>query len=60
MCLESWCPCVLELLACVQSTTTSREKPRSDQENKELTNLALRGLQLLSAWTQQVMELVRM
>ena len=44
----------------MQSTTTSREKPRSDQENKELTNLALRGLQLLSAWTQQVMELVRM
>ena len=42
----------------MQSTTTTREKPRSDQENKELTNLALRGLQLLSAWTQQVMELV--
>lgn len=38
-------------------TTTTREKPRTDQENKELTNLALRGLQLLSAWTQQVMEL---
>ncbi|KAK7103491.1 cytoplasmic FMR1-interacting protein 1 homolog [Littorina saxatilis] len=40
-----------------ESTTTTREKPRTDQENKELTNLALRGLQLLSAWTQQVMEL---
>lgn len=40
-----------------ESTTTTREKPRSDQENKELTNLAHRGLQLLSAWTQQVMEL---
>ncbi|KAK7504118.1 hypothetical protein BaRGS_00004422, partial [Batillaria attramentaria] len=38
-------------------TTTTREKPRTDQENRELTNLALRGLQLLSAWTQQVMEL---
>lgn len=38
-------------------TTTTRERTRTDQENKELTNLALRGLQLLSAWTQQVMEL---
>ncbi|KAL8601614.1 hypothetical protein ACOMHN_003880 [Nucella lapillus] len=38
-------------------TTTTREKARSDQENKELSNLALRGLQLLSAWTQQVKEL---
>ncbi|XP_076441680.1 cytoplasmic FMR1-interacting protein 2-like [Babylonia areolata] len=38
-------------------TTTTREKPGTDQENRELSQLALRGLQLLSAWTQQVKEL---
>ena len=43
----------------LQATTTKRESPRTDEENKELTDLALRGLQLLSAWTQQVLELVR-
>ncbi|CAC5362488.1 CYFIP [Mytilus coruscus] len=37
--------------------TTTREAPRTDDENRELTDLALRGLQLMSAWTQQVMEL---
>ena len=41
-----------------EATTTTRELPRNDAENRELTELALRGLQLLSAWTQQVMELV--
>ena len=41
-----------------EATTTTREVPRNDAENRELTELALRGLQLLSAWTQQVMELV--
>lgn len=41
-----------------EATTTTREVPRNDEENRELTDLALRGLQLLSAWTQQVMELV--
>ncbi|XP_067662939.1 cytoplasmic FMR1-interacting protein-like [Haliotis asinina] len=40
-----------------EAITTTRESPRNDTENKELTDLALRGLQLLSAWTQQVMEL---
>ncbi|XP_041358058.1 cytoplasmic FMR1-interacting protein-like isoform X2 [Gigantopelta aegis] len=40
-----------------EAITTTRESPRTDAENKELTDLALRGLQLLSAWTQQVMEL---
>lgn len=40
-----------------EATTTTREVPRNDEENRELTELALRGLQLLSAWTQQVMEL---
>ncbi|XP_013390578.1 cytoplasmic FMR1-interacting protein 2 isoform X3 [Lingula anatina] len=38
-------------------TTTQRENPRTDRENKELCELALRGLQLLSGWTVQVMEL---
>lgn len=38
--------------------TIPRETARSDEENKELTRLALKGLQLLSSWTQQVMELV--
>ena len=39
--------------------TTQRENPRTDNENRELRELALRGLQLLSAWNSQVMELVR-
>ncbi|XP_053399045.1 cytoplasmic FMR1-interacting protein-like isoform X2 [Mercenaria mercenaria] len=40
-----------------EAITTTRESPRTDAENKDLYELALRGLQLLSAWTQQVMEL---
>lgn len=36
---------------------TSSANPRSDGQCKELTNLALRGLRLLSSWTAQVMEL---
>ncbi|XP_061164414.1 cytoplasmic FMR1-interacting protein-like [Saccostrea echinata] len=40
-----------------EAITTTRESPRSDYENKELSDLALRGLHLMSAWTQQVMEL---
>ncbi|XP_063414170.1 cytoplasmic FMR1-interacting protein 2-like isoform X1 [Mytilus trossulus] len=40
-----------------EAITTTREAPRTDDENRELTDLALRGLQLMSAWTQQVMEL---
>ncbi|XP_064608148.1 cytoplasmic FMR1-interacting protein 2-like isoform X2 [Liolophura sinensis] len=40
-----------------EAITTNRESLRSDAENKELYDLALRGMQLLSAWTQQVMEL---
>ena len=43
-----------------QAITTTRESPKSDAENKDLCDLALRGLHLLSAWTQQVMELVSM
>ncbi|XP_040569024.1 cytoplasmic FMR1-interacting protein [Lepeophtheirus salmonis] len=38
-------------------TTTYKETPRSDPENKALTDLALRGLQLLSEWTSVVTEL---
>ena len=41
-----------------EATTTMRDGPRGDEENRELTELALRGLQLLSTWSQQVMELV--
>lgn len=40
-----------------EAITTTRESPRPDSENKELSDLALRGLHLMSAWTQQVMEL---
>ncbi|KAL3880811.1 hypothetical protein ACJMK2_033018 [Sinanodonta woodiana] len=40
-----------------EAITTTRESPRTDQENKELCDMALRGVHLLSAWTQQVMEL---
>ena len=38
-------------------TTTYKETPRTDPENKALSNLALRGLQLLSQWTSVVTEL---
>lgn len=33
--------------------------PRNDAENRELSDLALKGLQLLCAWTSDVSELVR-
>ena len=38
-------------------TTTFKETPRTDAENRELVDLALRGLQLLSQWTSVVSEL---
>merc|ERR1719266_3224923 len=38
-------------------TTTFKETPRTDSENKTLSNLAFRGLQLLSEWTSVVTEL---
>ena len=38
-------------------TTTYKETPRTDPENKSLSNLAFRGLQLLSQWTSVVTEL---
>lgn len=40
-------------------TTTFKETPRTDAENKDLCDLALRGLQLLSDWTTHITELVR-
>jgi hypothetical protein len=38
-------------------TTTYKETPRTDPENKSLADLALRGLHLLSDWTSVVTEL---
>ncbi|CAG0889224.1 unnamed protein product [Darwinula stevensoni] len=38
--------------------TTYKDTPRTDSETKEISDLALRGLQLLSHWTSIVMELV--
>ena len=38
---------------------TSGGNTINSEHFKELTNLALRGLRLLSSWTAQVMELVR-
>ncbi|OQR79720.1 cytoplasmic FMR1-interacting protein-like [Tropilaelaps mercedesae] len=38
-------------------TTTVKESPRTDDENRELSELALSGLQLLSNWTCHVTEL---
>ncbi|CAH1268701.1 CYFIP1, partial [Branchiostoma lanceolatum] len=38
-------------------TTAQKDSPRTDEENKELCDLALRGVQLLSSWTVQLMEL---
>lgn len=37
-------------------TTTQRDQPRTDAENKALYDLALRGLCLLSKWSSHVME----
>ncbi|XP_013092807.2 cytoplasmic FMR1-interacting protein 1 homolog isoform X1 [Biomphalaria glabrata] len=41
-----------------QAATLSPGSVKSDVENKELADLALKGLTLMSKWTQQVMELV--
>lgn len=38
-------------------TTTTKEAPRNDAENKHFLNLALKGLQLLADWTTKVTEL---
>uniref|UniRef100_T1IPJ0 Cytoplasmic FMR1-interacting protein n=1 Tax=Strigamia maritima TaxID=126957 RepID=T1IPJ0_STRMM len=38
-------------------TTTFKETPRTDSENKEIGDIALRGLQLLADWTSVVTEL---
>ncbi len=35
-----------------------KDGPRSDKENRELTELGLRGLQLLASWTSDVVETV--
>lgn len=40
-----------------QVTTTFKETPRTDAENDEIAELAIRGLQLLSEWTTVVSEL---
>ena len=37
---------------------TSSTAPRNATQHLELRNLALRGLQLLSSWNTQLMELV--
>ena len=41
----------------VQVITTQREQPRTDGENRELSDLALRGIQLVSSWNARIMEL---
>jgi len=41
-----------------QVITTQRELTRTDEENRALMDLALRGLQLLSSWNVRIMELV--
>ncbi|KAH9394332.1 Cytoplasmic FMR1-interacting protein 1 [Tyrophagus putrescentiae] len=38
-------------------TTTVKDAPRSDAENRELLKLALKGIQLLADWTAHVTEL---
>jgi len=45
-------------LPLLQVITTQRELTRTDEENRALTDLALRGLQLLSSWNVRIMELV--
>jgi len=46
------------LVDAAQVITTQRELTRTDDENRALTDLALRGLQLLSSWNVRIMELV--
>ena len=46
-----------ENVSSFQVTTTFKEAPRTDGENEEISELALRGLQLLSEWTSVVSEL---
>lgn len=48
----------ITFLILVQVITTQRELTRTDEENRELTDLALQGLQLLSSWNVRIMELV--
>jgi len=48
----------LSVTGAAQVITTQRELTRSDEENRALTDLALRGLQLLSSWNVRIMELV--
>ena len=53
--------CVLHILINFSfKMITSSNSPSSDEQYKKLTSLALGGLRLLSSWTAQVMELVRM
>ena len=55
--LTSLIDVVFLLLIFFLVTTTFKETPRTDQENKNLLDLSLRGLQLLSEWTSVVTEL---
>lgn len=41
-----------------QVSVCDREGPRTDAENKEISNLTLSGLQLLCSWTCDVMETI--
>jgi len=50
--MERHCTLLLQVI------TTQRELTRTDEENRALTDLALRGLQLLSSWNVRIMELV--
>jgi len=40
-------------------TTTARDTPASDKENRLLRDLAIRGLKHISSWNSTVTELVR-
>lgn len=42
-----------------EQSVYNRNGPLSDAENREMANLTLSGLQLLSAWTSDVVETVR-
>ena len=42
----------------MQVITIQRDSARPDNENADLYDLALRGLQLLAQWNSKVMELV--
>lgn len=48
----------MNLLSSFKLAVYEKDGPRTDSENRELTSLALKGLQLLATWSAYVVEMV--